>query len=80
MMLPSRLGCPVSLKTANMGNTGLYEVPVQEGDEQSPGHHDEKWPPGHSRCMPGLRHKDVPNRKGRIVRRSPKSPANSYRK
>ena len=24
MMLPSRLGCPLSLKTANMGNPGLY--------------------------------------------------------
>ena len=23
MMLPSRLGCPLSLKTPNMGNTGL---------------------------------------------------------
>ena len=23
MMLPSRLGCPLSLKTANMGNPGL---------------------------------------------------------
>ena len=26
MMLPSRLGCPLSLKTPNMGNTG-YIVP-----------------------------------------------------
>ena len=24
MMLPSRLGCPLSLKTPNMGNTGTY--------------------------------------------------------
>ena len=24
MMLPSRLGCPLSLKTPNMGNTGLH--------------------------------------------------------
>ena len=24
MMPPSRLGCPLSLKTPNMGNTGLY--------------------------------------------------------
>ena len=26
MMLPSRLGCPLSLKTPNMGNTGLLPV------------------------------------------------------
>ena len=26
MMLPSRLGCPLSLKTAHMGNPGLYEL------------------------------------------------------
>ena len=25
MMLPSRLGCPLSLKTPNMGNPGLYD-------------------------------------------------------
>ena len=25
MMLPSRLGCPMSQKTPNMGNTGLIE-------------------------------------------------------
>ena len=25
MLLPSRLGCPLSLKTPNMGNTGLEE-------------------------------------------------------
>ena len=25
MLLPSRLGCPLSLKTPNMGNTGGYE-------------------------------------------------------
>ena len=24
MMLPSRLGCPLSLKTPNMGNPGQY--------------------------------------------------------
>ena len=24
MMIPSRLGCPLSLKTPNMGNTDLY--------------------------------------------------------
>ena len=24
MMLPSRLGCPLSLKTPNMGNVGEY--------------------------------------------------------
>ena len=24
MMLPSRLGCPLSLKTPNMGNTGYF--------------------------------------------------------
>ena len=27
MMLPSRLGCPSSLKTPDMGNTGLYPYP-----------------------------------------------------
>ena len=25
-MLPSRLGCPLSLKTPNMGNTGIYSA------------------------------------------------------
>ena len=28
MMLPSRLGCPLSLKTANMGNPGLYHLRI----------------------------------------------------
>ena len=28
MLPPSRLGCPLSLKTPNMGNTGLYGVVV----------------------------------------------------
>ena len=26
MMLPSRLGCPLSLKTPNMGNTGERQL------------------------------------------------------
>ena len=26
MLLPSRLGCPLSLKTPNMGNTGLHHL------------------------------------------------------
>ena len=26
MMLPFRLGCPMSLKTPNMGNTGLWVI------------------------------------------------------
>ena len=28
MMLPSRLGCPLSLKTPNMGNPGLFRLEV----------------------------------------------------
>ena len=28
MMLPSRLDCPLSLKTPNMGNPGLYNIGV----------------------------------------------------
>ena len=37
MMLPSRLGCPLSLKTPNMGNPGLMErsyVPLVMMDRQ----------------------------------------------
>ena len=29
MMLPSRLDCPLSLKTPNMGNPGSYELMVR---------------------------------------------------
>ena len=32
MMLPSRLGCPMSQKTPNMGNPGLDEAPKVQGD------------------------------------------------
>ena len=38
MMLPSRLGCPLSLKTPNMGNTGYnssaLEIAVSEGNRE----------------------------------------------
>ena len=30
MMLPSRLGCPLSLKTPNMGNPGINLCPDKE--------------------------------------------------
>ena len=30
MMLPSRLGCPLSLKTPNMGNTGYILAGAKE--------------------------------------------------
>ena len=30
MVLPSRLGCPLSLKTANMGNVGAKKCGVSE--------------------------------------------------
>ena len=45
MMLPSRLGCPLSLKTPNMGNPGLfigYRQARRRVDEQrQSGHRDE---------------------------------------
>ena len=58
----------------------LYEVPVQEGDEQRPGHYDEKRPPGHSGCMLSLFHKDVPDWQSRIAQHFPETAANSCRK
>ena len=45
----------------------LSEVPVQEGDEQHPGHYDEEGPPGYSGCMSSLLHKDVSDRQSSIV-------------
>ena len=37
MMLPSLLGCPVSLKTPNMGNTGHRQL--ADPNRVSDGHH-----------------------------------------
>ena len=53
----------------------LYEVPVQEVDEQRPGYYDEKRPPGDSGRLPSLLNKDVPGRKGSIVRSFPETAA-----
>ena len=33
MMLPSRLGCPLSLKTPNMGNPGLFDAALARSFE-----------------------------------------------
>ena len=66
--------CRIVLTTTSLEEflgSVLYEVPVQEGDEQRPGHHDEKRPPGHSGCMPSLLHEDVPDWQSRIAQRLP---------
>jgi hypothetical protein len=42
----------------------LYEVPHQERNERCQSNNHEKWPPGDSRDMSRMWHKDVPNWKG----------------
>ena len=74
-----RLGFTTTSLEEFLGSV-LYEVPVQEGDEQRPGHYDEKRPPGHSGCMLSLFHKDVPDWQSRIAQHFPETAANSCRK
>ena len=40
----------------------MYEVPHEEGNEQSKGYKNEEWPTGYAGNMPQMRHKDVPYR------------------
>ena len=49
MMPPSRLGCPLSLKTPNMENTGLKDFQCQNGQVPLFGRQREQWTVAKSR-------------------------------
>ena len=49
--------CRIDLATTRLEvihGSLLCKMPVQEGDEQRPGHHDEEWPTGHPGSVPSL--------------------------